>query len=80
MFVRNAMTDLNEPEIQVLASLQQADDESLPADRASLEKGGERYWIYREDWSDAFSILIAKGLIEGNDSGYRLTDTGRPLG
>jgi ubiquinone/menaquinone biosynthesis C-methylase UbiE len=80
MFVRNAMTDLNEAEIQVLASLQQADDESLPADRASLEKGGERYWIYREDWSDAFSILIAKGLIEGNDSGYRLTDTGRPLG
>lgn len=74
------MTDLNEAEIQVLASLQQAANEALPADRASLEKGGERYWIYREDWSDAFSTLLAKGLIEGDDSAYRLTDTGRPLG
>jgi hypothetical protein len=74
------MPDLNEAEVQVLASLQQADDEALPVDRASLEKGGERYWIYREDWSDAFSTLIAKGLIVGDDSGYSLTDAGRPLG
>ena len=51
------MTDLNEAEIQVLASLQQAADEALPADRASLEKGGERYWIYREDWSEGRDAL-----------------------
>ena len=74
------MTDLNEAEIQVLASLHKAQEESSLSDRASLEKGGERYWIYREDWSDAFSSLIAKGLIEGDDAAYRLTDAGRPLG
>ena len=72
--------DLSEAEIQVLASVQKAAVEALPTDRASLEKGGERYWIYLEDWSDAFPTLIAKGLIEGDDSGYRLTESGRPLG
>ncbi len=72
--------DLSEAEIQVLASVQKAAVEALPTDRASLEKGGERYWIYLEDWSDAFPTLIAKSLIEGDDSGYRLTESGRPLG
>lgn len=72
--------DLSEAEIQVLASVQRAEVEAPPTDRASLEKGGERYWIYLEDWSDAFPTLIAKGLIEGDDSGYRLTESGRPLG
>jgi hypothetical protein len=35
---------------------------------ASLEKGGERYWIFLEDWSEAFPILIDKGLIDGDES------------
>jgi len=71
---------LSEAEIQVLASLQAADLDGAPADRASLEKGGERYWIFREDWSEAFPSLIAKGLIDGDESGYRLTESGSPLG
>jgi ubiquinone/menaquinone biosynthesis C-methylase UbiE len=71
---------LSEAEIQVLASLEKAGVEAAPTDRASLEKSGERYAIYLDDWSGAFSSLVAKGLIEGGDSGYRLTETGRPLG
>ena len=71
---------LSEAEIQVLASLRGAEIEKEPTDRASLEKGGERYWIFLEDWSGAFSSLAKQGLIEGDDAGYRLTDAGRPLG
>ncbi len=72
--------NLSEAEIQVLASLQAAELDAAPTDRATLEKGGERYSIYLEDWSGAFSSLVAKDLIEGGDSGYRLTESGRPLG
>lgn len=72
--------DLSEAEIQVLASVQAAELEAAPTDRATLEKGGERFSEYLEDWSGAFSSLAAKGLIEGGDSGYRLTERGRPLG
>ncbi len=72
--------DLSEAEIQVLASVQAAELDTVPTDRATLEKGGERFWIFLEDWSDAFPSLAAKGLIEGDDSGYRLTESGRPLG
>ena len=72
--------NLSEAERQVLATLQGAELESQPTDRASLEKRGESYWIFLEDWSDAFSGLASKGLIGSDDGGYRLTDTGRPLG
>jgi len=51
---------LSEAEIQVLASLEKAGVEAAPTDRASLEKSGERYSIYLEDWSGAFSSLVAK--------------------
>jgi hypothetical protein len=54
---------LSEAEIQVLASLEKAGVEAAPTDRASLEKSGERYSIYLEDWSGAFSSLVAKDLI-----------------
>jgi ubiquinone/menaquinone biosynthesis C-methylase UbiE len=74
------MADLIEAEIQVLASLFKAEDESLPRDKASLEKGGERFWRWQEDWSDAYGSLLEKGLIEGDDSSYRLTEDGRPIG
>ncbi len=70
----------SEAGIQVLATLRGAELEAQPTDRASLEKRGERYWIFLEDWSDAFSILAKQGLIEGDEVGYRLTDAGRPLG
>ncbi len=72
--------NLSEAEIQVLASLEKAGIEAAPTDRVTLEKGGERFSDFLEDWSGAFSSLVAKGLIEGGDSGYRLTETGRPLG
>ncbi len=47
----------SEAEIQVLAILRGAELEAQPTDWASLEKRGERYWIYLEDWSTAFSSL-----------------------
>ncbi|MHA1528824.1 MAG: class I SAM-dependent methyltransferase [Alphaproteobacteria bacterium] len=72
--------NLTEAEIQVLASLQAAELDAKPTDKATLEKGGERYWIFLEDWSEAFPSLVAKGLIDGDESGYRLTEAGRPLG
>ena len=52
--------NLSEAERQVLATLQGAELESQPTDRASLEKRGESYWIFLEDWSDAFSGLASK--------------------
>ena len=72
--------NLSEAERQVLATLRGAELEAQPTDRASLEKRGERYWIFLEDWSDAFSGLASKGLIGGDEGGYRLTDAGHPLG
>ncbi len=71
--------DLSEAEIQVLATLQGAELESVSADRANLEERGERYWIYLEDWSGAFAGLIDKGLIDDSEGGYRLTEAGQPL-
>jgi hypothetical protein len=72
--------NLSEAEIQVLASLEKAGIEAAPTDKASLEKSGERFWMFLEDWSDAFPGLVANGLIEGDESGYCLTEAGRPLG
>ena len=73
-------TQLNEAEIQVLATLRRIELEEQCADRASLEAEGERYWIFLEDWRDAYASLMAKGLIDGNDKAYRLTEAGRPQG
>ena len=70
--------ELNEAEIQVLAQIRGAGFDSEPINRESLEDRGSRYWIYREDWKDAFSSLADKGLIEGEDKAYRLTDDGYP--
>ena len=70
---------LTEAEIQVLASLRAADKEKTPADRETLVQGGKRYWIFQEDWSDAFPRLVERALIEGDDDGYRLTEAGRPV-
>ena len=72
--------DVNEAEIQILASLSILEAESSPTDRRSLEARGERYWIFKENWDGAFEELIAKNLVEGDQSGYRLTGVGRPLG
>jgi len=71
--------ELSESEIQVLASLQKANIEAGRTDRSSLEADAARFWIFLEDWSEAYPSLGAKGLIAGNDDGYRLTEAGRPL-
>ncbi|MGI9319083.1 MAG: class I SAM-dependent methyltransferase [bacterium] len=70
---------LSEAEIQVLASLHVAELENLPTTRESLENSGERYWIYKENWSSAFPSLIDKRLVQGDDSNYTLTDYGQPI-
>lgn len=70
---------LNEAEIQLLASFEFARVEERRCDRASLDASGERYWVYREDWSDAYDTLRARGLIAGDDAGYSLTRRGAPL-
>lgn len=70
---------LEEAEIQVLATLRKAELETLPSDRASLEREGGRYWRYLEDWSSAYARLLQKNLIVGDDMGYRLTESGRPV-
>lgn len=72
-------TDLSEAEVQVLATLGMAGVEDLAKDRTSMEASGERFWIFLEDWSDAYAGLVKKGLIEGGDEEYRLTQRGRPL-
>ena len=69
----------SEAEIQILATLFGAESSGSSVDRNSLEESGQCYWIYLEDWSDAFPILIDKGVITGNDAGYHLTDSGRPI-
>lgn len=55
--------ELNEAEIQLLATLRRAELEAQSTDRASLEAEGGRYWIFLEDWSDAYASQIAKGLV-----------------
>lgn len=72
--------ELNEAEIQILASIYDAEVNNDPVDRKSLVEGGARYLNYREDWSNAYASLIDKGLIGGNQEAYHLTDAGRPLG
>ncbi len=70
---------MNEADIQVLASIRRAKVEGESCDRATLEGGADRYWKYLEDWSDSWQRLLDEGLIQGDASGYTLTDRGRPL-
>ncbi len=71
--------ELNEAEIQLLATLFGAESANQPVDRTSLEESGQCYWIYLRDWSNAFSSLVDKKLIAGNEGGYRLTSAGHPI-
>jgi ubiquinone/menaquinone biosynthesis C-methylase UbiE len=70
---------MNEADIQVLASIRRAELKGEPCDRVALESGADRYWKYLEDWSDSWQSLLDEGLIRGAESGYSLTDSGRPL-
>jgi SAM-dependent methyltransferase len=70
---------LNEAEIQVLASIRKAEIDNEASDRTTLEASGERYRHFREDWGTAYHSLLASGLIDGDARGYSLTPEGRPL-
>lgn len=71
---------LTEAEIQVLASIYRTVSDGQVADRAALAAKGERYWIFKEDWTGVCKALAGKGLIEGSETGWTLTDAGQPLG
>ncbi len=68
-----------EGDIQVLASIWRCEVEGESSDRVTLESGADRYWKYLEDWSDSWQRLLDQGLIQGDASGYSLTEHGRPL-
>ncbi len=69
----------SEAEIQVLASIEEALTNGIIASRKTLEERSDRYWVFKEDWTNAFRDLEDRNLISGNDRGYELTDIGRPL-
>jgi ubiquinone/menaquinone biosynthesis C-methylase UbiE len=71
--------DLSEAEIQLLATLHGAESDGEATDRTALEKRGDCYGSYLADWAGAYGSLADKGLIEGTDEGYRLSEAGRPL-
>ncbi|MGI9271078.1 MAG: class I SAM-dependent methyltransferase [Woeseiaceae bacterium] len=70
---------MKEADIQVLASIRRAEVRGEATDRTSLDDGADRYWKYLEDWSGSWQSLLTDGLIQGDDSGYSLTESGRPL-
>ena len=72
--------ELSEGEIQVLASIRMIEAAGEVANHAALDERGERYWIFKEDWTGVCEKLVASGLIEGSDAGWSLTDAGLPLG
>lgn len=71
--------NLSEAEIQVLASLKEAETYNQPTDRETLERRGKRYGAYKEGWAVAFPSLIDKGLLRSDENRFDLTESGRPL-
>ena len=70
---------MNEADIQVLATIRRTEVEGESSDRTTIESHAEKYWKYLEDWSDSWTRLVDTGFIAGDDSGYKLTESGRPL-
>jgi len=71
--------NLSEAEIQVLASMEEALSNGIIASRKALEERADRYWVFKEDWTNAFIDLEDRDLVSGNYDRYELTDIGRPL-
>ena len=71
--------ELAEAEIQVLASIAVLEADAKATTQDDVEKRGEAYWTYKEDWSNAFESLAQKGLIDSDEAGLILTEAGRPL-
>jgi len=72
--------DLSEGEIQVLASIRQLEAEGCSVDDVALNERGERYWIFKKDWTGVCDALVSKGLVQKSGKYWRLTDDGLPLG
>ena len=70
---------MNEADIQVLATIRRTELAGESSDKATIASHADKYWKYREDWSDSWVRLVDAGFIAGDDSGYELTKSGRPL-
>ena len=70
---------MNEADIQVLATIRRTELDGDSSDRATIESHTDKYWKYLEDWSDSWTRLVDAGLVAGDDSGYELTESGRPI-
>ena len=70
---------MHEADIQVLATIRRTEVEGESSDRATIESYAGKYWKYLEDWSVSWTRLVDAGFITGDDSGYELTESGRPL-
>jgi SAM-dependent methyltransferase len=72
------LDDLPEAEIQVLIALLELERAGEPADPEHL--GQITYFRrYREDWSDALTDLVTRGLLAAHASAYALTGRGREV-
>ncbi len=71
--------NFSEAEIQILASICQAESEGSATNQAAIDARGEDYWIFKENWAGAYEKLIKKGLVRNDNNCYSLTDTGRPF-
>ena len=71
--------EFTEAEIQVLASIHKVLSTQPAADGPALDQRAESYWIFREDWTEAFPALSEKGLIEETGAGWILTEAGHPI-
>lgn len=72
--------EITEAEIQVLASICRIESDGRTANRVAIDERGEQYWIFKEDWTGVCEALARKGLIEGSESGWKLTLAGQPFG
>lgn len=71
--------EYTEGEIQVLVSIHKIESEGRIADQAALDERGERYWIFKEDWTGVCESLAERGLLQGSSDAWQLTDAGRPV-
>lgn len=72
--------NLTEGEIQVLASISQLEADGLRVDDPALNERGERYWIFKKDWTGVCDLLVNKGLVRKFGEEWSLTEDGLPLG
>jgi ubiquinone/menaquinone biosynthesis C-methylase UbiE len=75
------MNELSEAEKQLLVIIFEVRQRERPADKASLEESGKKYFTDElVDWSEAYSGLIEKGFTTFENDIYALTDQGLTIG